>query len=55
METKTFLQADRRKTTSILKKYLREKYGINASIKSEIYSGGSSLNISYVGGGLIKK
>ena len=50
METKKFLQADRRKTTSILKKYLREKYGIDAKIKSEIYSGGSSLNISYVGG-----
>ena len=50
MQTKTFLQADRRKTASILKKYLREKYGIDAKIKSEIYSGGSSLNISYTGG-----
>lgn len=50
METKKFLQADRKKTTSILKKYLREKYGIDAKIKSKIYSGGSSLNISYVGG-----
>ena len=50
METKTFLQADTRKSTAILKKYLREKYGINASIKSKFYSGGSSLNISYIGG-----
>lgn len=50
METKTFLQADTRKSTAILKKYLREKYGINASIKSKFYSGGSSLNISYSGG-----
>lgn len=50
MEAKTFLQADTRKSTAILKKYLREKYGINASIKSKFYSGGSSLNISYVGG-----
>lgn len=50
MTTKTFLQADTRKSTAILKKYLREKYGINASIKSKFYSGGSSLNISYVGG-----
>ena len=50
MQTKTFLQADTRKSTAILKKYLREKYGINASIKSKFYSGGSSLNISYIGG-----
>lgn len=50
MQTKTFLQADTRKSTAILKKYLREKYGINASIKSKFYSGGSSLNISYTGG-----
>ena len=50
MQTKTFLQADTRKSTAILKKYLREKYGINASIKSKFYSGGSSLNISYSGG-----
>ena len=50
MQTKTFLQADTRKSTAILKKYLREKYGINASIKSKFYSGGSSLSISYIGG-----
>lgn len=50
MQTKTFSQADTRKSTAILKKYLREKYGINASIKSKFYSGGSSLNISYRGG-----
>ena len=50
MQTKSFLQADTRKSTAILKKYLREKYGINASIKSKFYSGGSSLNISYTGG-----
>ena len=38
MQTK-FLQADTRKSTAILKKYLREKYGINASIKSKDYTG----------------
>jgi len=46
----TILKADRRKTTSLLKKYLKAKYGIETSIKSEIYSGGSSLNVSYTGG-----
>ena len=32
MEAKTFLQADTRKSTAILKKYLREKYFFSSSV-----------------------
>lgn len=46
MET-TVLQADTRKSTSLLKKYLKERFGIKTSIRSEFYSMGCSLNISY--------
>lgn len=40
-------QANRRKTTNLIKKYLKTKYGIKVSVQSESYSGGSSLMISY--------
>lgn len=40
-------KADTRKTTSLIKKYLKEKFGIDCRVKSEYYSGGSSLNIWY--------
>lgn len=36
-----------RETTNFLKKYFRNKYGIIVSIKSESYSGGSSINLAY--------
>ncbi len=41
-------KADTRKSTSLIKKYLLQKYGIKTSVRSEYYSGGSSLRISYV-------
>jgi hypothetical protein len=41
------LKADTRKTTALLKKLLKQKFGIDASVRSEYYSGGSSLRISY--------
>ena len=37
-----------RETTNTLKKYFRTKYGIDVKIKTEKYSGGSSINIDYV-------
>lgn len=40
-------EADTRKTTYLIKKYLKEKFGIDCRVKSEYYSGGSSLRISY--------
>jgi len=40
-------QADARKTSSLLKKYFKETFGIEISVRSEVYSGGSSLNVSY--------
>ena len=42
--------ATRRKTSSLIKKHLKEKFGINVSVRSESYSGGTSLNIRYRGG-----
>ena len=48
MDTKKApIQADTRKSTSLLKKYLLETYGIKTSVRSEFYSMGCSLNISY--------
>ena len=41
MATKTI------QSTNLLKKYISEKYGMKTKIKSNFYSGGSSLNISY--------
>ena len=35
-----------RQSTSLLKKYIAEKFGIKASVKSDKYSGGSSMRIS---------
>ncbi|OPC76181.1 hypothetical protein BAZ12_19420 [Elizabethkingia miricola] len=34
-------------STSLLKKYILEKYGMKVNLKSDRYSGGSSLNVSY--------
>lgn len=45
--TATILKADTRKSTSLLKKYLKEAFGIKVSVRSEFYSMGCSLNISY--------
>tara|TARA_Y100000815_G_C13347152_1_gene502529 strand:+ start:2570 stop:4807 length:2238 start_codon:yes stop_codon:yes gene_type:complete len=39
--------ADTRKTTYLIKKYLKEKFGIKCTVKSEYFSGGSSLTIWY--------
>lgn len=44
---KKFIQADTRKTTSLVKKYLKEKFNINTTVRTSKYSGGSSLNIEY--------
>lgn len=43
----TLQKADSRKTTSLVKRYLKEKFGIVVSVRSECYSGGSSFNVSY--------
>jgi hypothetical protein len=45
METKI---ADTRKSTNLLKSYLKNKFGIDFKVKTEKYSGGSSINISYM-------
>ena len=47
MQNTEILQADTRKTTSLLKKALKQKFGIIAKVNSESYSGGSSLRIYY--------
>jgi len=47
LPAKEIKQADSRKTTAILKKHLKDHFDINVSIRSESYSGGSSLNVSY--------
>lgn len=49
-DAKGFKVADTRKTTQLLKKYLTEKFGVKFSVRTEKYSGGSSMNVSYVGG-----
>jgi len=41
------LQADSRKTTAILKKHLKAAFGINCSIRSDVFSMGSSLHVTY--------
>ena len=41
------VEASTRKSTILLKKYIKEKYNIECNIKSESFSGGNSLNISY--------
>lgn len=40
-------QATTRETTNLLKKYLRQKYNVECTIKSSKYSGGSSLSVEY--------
>ena len=45
-----WIKADVRKSTSLIKKYLKEKYNIKATVKSDFYSGGSSLHVGYVMG-----
>lgn len=49
-DDKGFKIADTRKTTALLKKYLQEKFGVKFTVRTEKYSGGSSMNVSYVGG-----
>jgi len=41
------VEASTRKSTILLKKYIKNKYNIDCNIKSENYSGGCSLNIDY--------
>ena len=41
------VEASTRKSTILLKKYIKEKYNIECNIKSESFSGGNSLDISY--------
>jgi len=55
-ETKTApIKADVRKTTHLLKKELKRRFGITASVRTESYSGGSSINISYTFGAYEKE
>lgn len=42
------IQATRKETAALIKKYLKQKYGIKASVSSKVYSGGSSLSVDYV-------
>ena len=41
------VEVSTRKSTILLKKYIKEKYNIECNIKSESFSGGDSLYISY--------
>lgn len=43
-------KADTRKTTSLLKKYLKEQFGITFKIKTSKYNMGCSMDITYIGG-----
>lgn len=52
--TTTNQKATVRQSTQLIKKYLKQKYGITASVTSSFYSGGSSLYVSYVLGPDIK-
>lgn len=47
MKTAEVKKADTRKTSSLVKKYLKQEFGINCTVRSEKYSMGSSLNIEY--------
>lgn len=42
-----FVKADRRKSSQLLKAWIISQGAYTCSIRSEVYSGGSSLNISY--------
>ena len=50
----TIQQANTAKTTHLLKKLLKQKFGIDFKVKSESYSGGSSLRIKYTLGPDVK-
>ena len=41
-------KANTRQTTTILKKHFKENFGIDVRIKSESYSGGSSIDLTYI-------
>jgi hypothetical protein len=41
------VQADSRKSTALLKKMLKERFNLNVSIRSEVYSMGCSLNLEW--------
>lgn len=41
------VEASTRKSTILLKKYIKNKYNIDCNIKSESFSGGNSLDITY--------
>jgi len=43
-------KADRRKTTSLLKKYYKEKFGMTVKITSDVFSMGSSIHLNYTNG-----
>lgn len=43
----TYPLASAKKTTSLLKKYFKDNYDLKVSIKSDSYSMGSSLNVTY--------
>lgn len=44
------VQADTKKSSILLKKLLKEKFGITCTVKSSFYSGGCSLDIEYKAG-----
>ncbi len=50
MKTKAIQQADTRKTTSLLKKHLKETFGVTFRIKTQKFSMGDSMDIYYVAG-----
>jgi hypothetical protein len=47
MKNQEILQADTRKSTHLLKKHLKSIFGIDFKVRSEFFSMGCSLNISY--------
>lgn len=47
MTTQTVQKADRRKTSHLLKKHLKQTFGIDVKIKSDVFSMGSSLDVYY--------
>lgn len=46
-KTMTLIKATTRKSTSLLKKLLKDKFNIKTSVRSEFYSMGCSLNVEY--------
>lgn len=45
--TNNIVKANTRKSTSLIKKYLQEKYNVKCKVRTDKYSMGSSLNIEY--------